>query len=402
MLRRISEPLALSEASLLALRPALNAPVLNVDYLPVGPARAAIVIFAEEYGGVGMAFGIRSTEGGQVAVFRNREPIDESAPLQDILEPALASAERMGFLFDEDMVEGTPGGQGRSEATALWGRLMGDVAMPPPPKAAPALPAATEPILDLTETMVAADAEVPELVLEQVALAERLELDAESMAVPALEVDSDFHSAPLLDEFSEQEAVETAPELECSTTAATQFVALELQKSQSRTRVDDRNVAAELIHPTAQISREGGGGTILRIAHRTRPPRGFGEMAIDAFLRREFVPIGYRPEHPLKEFAEIGIDPHLAKVFRKSGDELRRVSVRVDHRMVQTTSNLVGAACIAHATTPSLLSASTSAGSSPSHSSRTLCVCSPRRGHRPGVSARSGSLGPRSLSPDAK
>ena len=40
MLRRISEPLALSEASLLALRPALNAPVLNVDFLPVGPARA--------------------------------------------------------------------------------------------------------------------------------------------------------------------------------------------------------------------------------------------------------------------------------------------------------------------------------------------------------------------------
>jgi len=171
MLRRISEPLALAEASLLALRPALNAPVLNVDYLPVGPARAAIVIFAEEYGGIGMAFGIRSSEGGQVAVFRNREPIDESAPLQDILEPALASAERMGFLFDEDMVQGPPGGHGRREATALWGRLMGEVAMPPSPKAAPALPAATEPILDLTETMDAGQAP-PELILEQVALPE--------------------------------------------------------------------------------------------------------------------------------------------------------------------------------------------------------------------------------------
>jgi hypothetical protein len=261
MLRRISEPLALSEASLLALRPALNAPVLNVDYLPIGPARAAIVIFAEEYGGVGMAFGIRSTEGGQVAVFRNREPIDESAPLQDILEPALASAERMGFLFDEDMVEGTPGGQGRSEATALWGRLMGDVAMPPPPKAAPALPAATEPILDLTETMVAADAEVPELVLEQVALAERLELDAESMAVPALEVDSDFHSAPLLDEFSEQEAVETAPELECSTTAATtsrvgplEAPAPMLSKFRQTANLETPAVAAESTAPPDDVA----------------------------------------------------------------------------------------------------------------------------------------------------
>lgn len=200
MLRRISEPLALSEASLLALRPALNAPVLNVDYLPVGPARAAIVIFAEEYGGIGMAFGIRSSEGGQVAVFRNREPLDESSPLQDILEPALASAERMGFLFDEDMVEGRPDGQSRSEATALWGRLMGDVAMPPPPKAAPATPAATEPILDLTETMPVAE-EGPELVLERVALPEAARSDADPTPTPT--------PAPSLSRFRQPSA--TAP-----------------------------------------------------------------------------------------------------------------------------------------------------------------------------------------------
>ena len=70
MFRRSSEPLPLSEASLLALRPALNAPVLNVKFLPVGPARAAIVVFAEEYGGIGLAFGVRSNEAGQVVVFR--------------------------------------------------------------------------------------------------------------------------------------------------------------------------------------------------------------------------------------------------------------------------------------------------------------------------------------------
>ena len=76
MFRRSSEPLALSEASLLALRPALNAPVLNTDFLPVGPARAAIVVFAEEYGGIGLAIGVRSNEGGQIAVFRNQTSID--------------------------------------------------------------------------------------------------------------------------------------------------------------------------------------------------------------------------------------------------------------------------------------------------------------------------------------
>lgn len=130
MFRRSSEPLALSEASLLALRPALNAPVLNTDFLPVGPARAAIVVFAEEYGGIGLAIGVRSNEGGQIAVFRNQTPIDASTKLTDALEPALASAERMGFLFDEDMVENVPGGQGRVQAMSLWGELMGELEDP--------------------------------------------------------------------------------------------------------------------------------------------------------------------------------------------------------------------------------------------------------------------------------
>ncbi len=33
----------------------------------------------------------------------------------------------MGFLFDEDMVESQPGGQGRSQALELWGGLMGEL-----------------------------------------------------------------------------------------------------------------------------------------------------------------------------------------------------------------------------------------------------------------------------------
>jgi hypothetical protein len=127
MYRRLSEPLPLSEASLLAVRPALNTPVLNVDFLPVGPARAAIVVFAEEYGGIGLAFGVRSNEGGQVAVFRNKEPIEASEAIADVLEPALANAEQMGFLFDEDMVDGVAGSRGRSDAMALWGELMGEM-----------------------------------------------------------------------------------------------------------------------------------------------------------------------------------------------------------------------------------------------------------------------------------
>jgi hypothetical protein len=125
MLRRIPEPIALSEASLLAFRPALNTPVLNVEFMPVGPARAAIAVFTEDWGGIGLALGIRSIEGGQVAVYRNRESLQEGAQVSEIFKPALAAAERLGFLFDEDILEGTSGDQGRSQATALWGQLMG-------------------------------------------------------------------------------------------------------------------------------------------------------------------------------------------------------------------------------------------------------------------------------------
>ena len=106
---------------------------LNVKFLPVGPARAAIVVFAEEYGGIGLAIGVRSNDGGQVVVFRNQEPIDADVPVPEALESALGVAERLGFLFDEDMVDGVSGGPGRSDALALWGRLMGELEMPASP-----------------------------------------------------------------------------------------------------------------------------------------------------------------------------------------------------------------------------------------------------------------------------
>lgn len=146
MFRRLTEPLPLSEASLLVLRPALNAPVLNAGFLPVGPARGAVVVFAEEWGGIGVALGIRSNESGQIAVFRNQEQIEPDVEWSMALEPAISEAERLGFLFDEDMVSSSAKGQGRAQALALWGRLMGEIELPPPPTAVNSEPAATEPI----------------------------------------------------------------------------------------------------------------------------------------------------------------------------------------------------------------------------------------------------------------
>lgn len=183
MFRRLSEPLPLSEASVLAMRPALNAPVLNVGFLPVGPARAAIVAFGEEWGGIGLALGIRSNEGGQVAVFRNQESIEPDVSIAAALEPALAEAERMGFLFDEDMVEATA--DGRNRALALWGRLMGELELPEPPRAVPSQPATSESIRPLPDrvalapTAPTAPAASPEVLLDDIVEIEPAEISLE-------------------------------------------------------------------------------------------------------------------------------------------------------------------------------------------------------------------------------
>jgi len=188
MFRRLSEPLPLSEASLLAMRPALNAPVLNVGFLPVGPARAALVVFGEEWGGIGIALGIRSNESGQVAVFRNQESIEPDVSVTAALEPALAEAERMGFLFDEDMVSTST--DGRPQALSLWGRLMGELDLPPAPRAVPRQPAASESILAepvSTDPLPPARPNVQppaELVLDDVAEIELPEIALEEVAVP--------------------------------------------------------------------------------------------------------------------------------------------------------------------------------------------------------------------------
>ena len=210
MFRRLSEPLPLSEASILALRPALNAPVLNVDFLPVGPARAAIVVFGEEWGGIGVAIGIRSNEGGQVAVLRNRESIEPDVAVSSALEPALAEAERMGFLFDDDMMAEGTAGQGRSQATALWGRLMGELAMPSSPAGDASEAAASANARELPPRPGSEAAEVteqievleafPELVLDDLAAGDEGEFD--------LDLDLEVSATDLAEAANERTAFE--------------------------------------------------------------------------------------------------------------------------------------------------------------------------------------------------
>ena len=250
MFRRSSEPLALSEASLLALRPALNAPVLNTDFLPVGPARAAIVVFAEEYGGIGLAIGVRSNEGGQIAVFRNQQPIDADTKLEDALEPALASAERMGFLFDEDMVESVPGGDGRVQAMALWGRLMGELETPLSPGS---LDANGDSLTgSITSSSLSSLEEVvPELLLDEVAPLELSEmaLDFEEELQPVESAPPVTPAQQPLSKFRTMSA-ESSPESD-SMTAASQ----DANSSDDRDKTEGRSELGRI--PLVRIRQRG-------------------------------------------------------------------------------------------------------------------------------------------------
>lgn len=123
-----SEPLLLSEAGLYGLCVSLNTPVLNIEELPVGPARAAVVLYDGGYGSLGLAVAVRSIETRQVAVFAYQGVLDMQTETTRAMEDATSFSERMGFLFDDDIVAGST--NGRTRALKLWGELTdaGDLA----------------------------------------------------------------------------------------------------------------------------------------------------------------------------------------------------------------------------------------------------------------------------------
>lgn len=136
-----TRPLPLSEACLLSLCASLNAPVVRLDGLPTGPARAALVVYAEQYADVGVAVAVRSLEGGEVALMRHREPLPPETGPEAALEIAVGFAEGLGFVFDEDMIGAAGSLSAKTAALEHWQRLVGsdevfatpDVASPPSP-----------------------------------------------------------------------------------------------------------------------------------------------------------------------------------------------------------------------------------------------------------------------------
>jgi hypothetical protein len=97
-------PLLLVEDRLLALRMSLNAPVLATAELPAGPARAALVVFAEGPQR-GFAIIVRSLRNGTSAVYElEGDDLREHSGWSVALDASLSFGESMGFLFDDEML----------------------------------------------------------------------------------------------------------------------------------------------------------------------------------------------------------------------------------------------------------------------------------------------------------
>ncbi len=97
------------------LRLSLNTPVLAVDGLPVGPARAAITLVQGPAGAPRLEVAIHSLRTDQVLFYAYGAA---GAEARDF-DAALSFAGAMGFLFDEDDIAGS-GEAGRQAALRLW------------------------------------------------------------------------------------------------------------------------------------------------------------------------------------------------------------------------------------------------------------------------------------------
>jgi hypothetical protein len=102
----------------------LNTPIVSIESLAVGPARAAIAVQDLGDDRTSVQLVVRSQRTGALACFSHDEPHDGDTNAQIALDGALSFAESMGFLFDDDAIPEL-GAEGPREAADAWNDLLG-------------------------------------------------------------------------------------------------------------------------------------------------------------------------------------------------------------------------------------------------------------------------------------
>jgi len=101
----------------------MNAPVVAIEDLPVGPARAAVALSQGADGTVNATVAVRCARTRRVAFFTAGGELLELRSTSIAMEAALSFAESMGFLFDDEEVE-IRGTDGPRLAAKIWKRFM--------------------------------------------------------------------------------------------------------------------------------------------------------------------------------------------------------------------------------------------------------------------------------------
>ena len=107
----------------------MNAPVVAIEDLPVGPARAAVALSqGADATTVNATVAVRCVRTNQVAFFTAGGELLGLRSTSIAMEAALSFAESMGFLFDDEEVE-IRGAGGPRMAAKIWRRFVqGDAA----------------------------------------------------------------------------------------------------------------------------------------------------------------------------------------------------------------------------------------------------------------------------------
>jgi hypothetical protein len=117
-----SDAPAIAESAIAAFCASLNTPVLNIEMLEVGLARAGIMLAAQEYGQLVLLVRVSLMANGEGVTFQFQGDPADLGDAAGALEAALSFSEGMGFLFEEDLLcRGDR--SGRARAFNIWNSL---------------------------------------------------------------------------------------------------------------------------------------------------------------------------------------------------------------------------------------------------------------------------------------
>jgi hypothetical protein len=183
-LRRL-RPLEVDGERVRSLRFSLNAPVLSTPDLPVGPARAVIVVHQEARGRMDATVGVRSQRSGELAYWSFDGDLSSADDLDVAADAALSFAESLGFLF-EDEVLGSGSDASKAWLTWIGGELRAQANAQPAGERA-----ARAPVDDLLGETAERELMIEELMLEELELE-----DPAAAALPRAAMTASLMPAP--------------------------------------------------------------------------------------------------------------------------------------------------------------------------------------------------------------